>query len=111
MELPNAKLAIVEQRKIIDYLLNPGHSENGGKAHFFTSLGYSVEQWLIMADALRAVALQGVVSGTSETIHGKKFVVDGVLAAPDGRTAQIRSIWIVDRGVAAPRLVTAYPNE
>jgi hypothetical protein len=35
MKMPNADLAVVDQDKVADYLLNPAHPENGGKAPFF----------------------------------------------------------------------------
>ena len=45
MKLPNAEQAIVEQAKIVDYLLNPAHPDNGGKVAFFLSLGFNREAW------------------------------------------------------------------
>ncbi len=41
MNLPNAEGAVVERDKIIDYLLNPGHPDNGGKSSFFLTAGFS----------------------------------------------------------------------
>ena len=35
MKLPNAERALVEREKIVNYLLNPAHPDNGGKAAFF----------------------------------------------------------------------------
>jgi len=35
MNLPNAGEAVVEREKIVGYLLNPAHPDNGGKAEFF----------------------------------------------------------------------------
>lgn len=40
MNLPNAERAIVEREKITDYLLDPAHPDNGGKAPFFEHLGF-----------------------------------------------------------------------
>ena len=40
MKLPNAHLAVVERAKIVEYLLNPAHPDNGGKAPFFMALGF-----------------------------------------------------------------------
>jgi hypothetical protein len=36
-------------------------------------------------------------------------VIEGRLRAADGRQPNLRSIWFVDTGTDAPRLVTAYP--
>jgi hypothetical protein len=45
--------------------------------------------------------------------HGEKYVVDGWLAAQtqESRRWSVRTVWIVDRGGDAPRLVTAYPGK
>ena len=37
--LPNAAAACVDTRKLGEYLLNPAHPDNGGKAAFFVSRG------------------------------------------------------------------------
>src|SRR5262245_37672421 len=50
MRLPNAERAIVEREKIVDYLLNSAHPDNGGKAQFFFSLGFR-EAWQGLRDA------------------------------------------------------------
>ena len=35
----------------------------------------------------------------------------GRIETPSGKTPLVRTVWIVDRGFDAPRLVTAYPQE
>lgn len=111
MTLPNAHLAIVERGKIADYLLNPAHPDNGGKASFFIALGFLREQWETLAAALRRVALNSPVSQNMETAHGKKYIVDGAIETPAGKSPVVRTVWIIERGREAPRLVTAYPRE
>jgi hypothetical protein len=110
MKLPNAHFALVEQSKIIEYLLNPAHPDNGGKALFFQSLGFRPEEWQVLADAFRKLAQTGAVSKSMESPHGCKYILDGHIETPSGRTSMVRTIWIVDRGVNTPRLVTAYPH-
>jgi len=44
-----------------------------------------------------------------ETLHGKKYIVDGELETPTHGAAWVRTIWIIDTGADFPRLVTAYP--
>jgi hypothetical protein len=56
LNLPNAHLAIVDRQKITEYLLNPAHPDNGGKAKFFLRLGFTAEQWQVFAEALRRLA-------------------------------------------------------
>jgi hypothetical protein len=57
MKLPNARQVVVDRRKITEYLLNPTHPDNGGKAKFFVELGFGIEKWEVFAQALREMAL------------------------------------------------------
>jgi hypothetical protein len=107
MRLPNAELALVEQEKITEYLLNPEHPDNGGKAAYFLALGFGGDDWDIFADALRHLALLADVTESMETMHGKKYIVDRELQNPAAHL--VRTIWIIDTGMYFPRLVTAYP--
>lgn len=113
MKLPNAHLAVVDQRKVADYLLNAAHPDNGGKARFFEALGYPASDAARLVDALRAVAETGETIERVESRYGEKYVVDGLLVSQTekGRSRVLRTVWIIERGLDAPRLVTAYPRE
>jgi hypothetical protein len=110
MRLPNAELAVVDREKIVAYLLNPEHPDNGGKAAFFYALEFTPDDCVAFADALRKLALTADVTDSMETTHGKKYIIDGELEDPAGKKAWVRSIWIIDAGTDLPRLVTAYPQ-
>lgn len=109
MKLPNLENARVEQVKITDYLLSDEIS--GGKSAFFLAFGFTVEAWQIMKDALLQHAISNDVARSSQTPHGIKYIIEGEINTPDGRSPLIRTIWIVDTGTDFPRLVTAYPIE
>jgi hypothetical protein len=111
MKLPNANQAAVGRGKIADYLLNPIHPDNGGKADFFTQLGFHRERWEVLAAALKALAVSAEVTGASETPHGKKYVITGRIQSPGGKSPLVQSIWIVDKNRNTARLVTAYPRK
>jgi hypothetical protein len=111
MKLPNAHLALVEREKITEYLLNPSHPDNGGKAPFFIALGFKRESWEQFASVLRQMALNARVSEYVETAHGKKYIIDGAIETPSGRTPVVRAVRIINRGVDVARLVTAYPHD
>jgi hypothetical protein len=111
MKLPNALSAVVEREKITEYLLNPAHPDNGGKAPFFIALGFERENWEAFADALRRLASNGRVSKYMETAHGKKYIVDGTLESPTGKIPLVRTVWIINKDAEVARLVTAYPHE
>jgi hypothetical protein len=63
--------------------------------------------------ALRDVGEQGEVVSSAESVHGEKYVVEGSLSGhtEEKRAGHIRTVWIIDRGGNAPRLVTAYPGK
>ena len=63
------------------------------------------------ADALRAHGGTHDVASVVESRFGKRYIVEGKLVSPDGRNPLIRTVWIVEKPQAAPRLVTAYPLE
>lgn len=111
MKLPNADLLVVERAKIVDYLLNPAHRHGASKARFFAQFGFRVEEWEVLAIALREHGRQNEVSKARETGFGPRYEVDGELAALDGRRPRIRTVWQMDAGQLAPRLITAYPLE
>ncbi|HEV8378753.1 MAG TPA: hypothetical protein VGP99_07875 [Tepidisphaeraceae bacterium] len=95
--IPNADRAIVEREKIVEYLLNPAHPDNGGKAEFFLACGFSVSPWEQMAESLRRVLRSGGVLRSVQSVDGEKYVVDGELDTPAGNVAIVRSVWIVGR--------------
>ena len=109
MKLPNAELAVVPERKMTHYLLNPGHPAGGSKAWFFLRFGFTVAEWQKLADALRRHARENEVVETEQTPHGRRYVVDGKLIAPDGTGLNLRSAWYIDAAGGAPRFVTAHP--
>ena len=111
MKLPNAENAVVEQEKITDYLLNPSHPDNGGKAPFFLSHGFRPEHWQTLATAFRRLAETIDVQKSVASAHGQKYIVNGPLETPGGKTPLVRTVWIVDTGEMIPCLVTAYPQD
>jgi hypothetical protein len=111
MKLPHAGDAVVDREKIIEYLLNREHPDNGGKADFFIALGFSIDKWETLAEGLRQLAVTADVSLSMESPHGKKYIVDGQIETPIGKTPIVRTVWIVNTEESIARLVTAYPHE
>jgi hypothetical protein len=44
VKLPGADKAVVSREKIVDYLHDAAHPDNGGKAEFFAQLGFRRDQ-------------------------------------------------------------------
>ena len=59
--------------------------------------------------ALRQHVIDNEIAREEKTIFGTRYVVDGVLKAPDGRPLNVRTVWFIDDDGDAPRFVTAHP--
>ena len=108
MELPNRSRVEISRRKVTGYLLAVGHPVGGAKARYFESHGYSLEAPERLEQALRHVAREGSVVKDEATEWGTKYVVEGIVTAPDGNTLGLVTVWMV-RDAGVPVLVTAYP--
>ena len=60
--LPNAAAARVDTRKLGEYLLNPAHPDNGGKAAFFVALGFVRSDVEPLRSALVRLAAEGTLT-------------------------------------------------
>lgn len=109
MKLPLTDEAEVPRAKIVLYLFNPEHRAGKGKARFFGSHGFAVEDWQKLADAMRQHARNHEVTKEETTPLGVRFVVEGDMTMPDNAVAGIRAVWFIERGERTPRFVTAYP--
>ncbi|MFM9938770.1 MAG: DUF6883 domain-containing protein [Hyphomicrobiaceae bacterium] len=109
-KLPNIDAAVVEDAKLIDYLLNPAHPRGAAKARFLASFGFSSARPDEARAAFLEHARQHDVSGTQNTPFGTIYEIDGALPTPDGRDPVVRVVWMQDIGAAAPRLITMIPR-
>src|SRR3990170_3092295 len=109
MRLPNAENAWVDQSKLRDYLLSEAHPVGRSKARFFRETGFHEENMATLEQALLQISRTEEVATTATSAHGVKYVVDGSLVTPSGRTVRLRTVWIVDAGRDRARFVTAYP--
>lgn len=44
-------------------------------------------------------------------VCASRYEVEGELRTPDNRGPRVRTVWQIDEGWKAPRLITAYPTE
>ena len=110
MNLPHAKNAWVDPSKVTGYLLAEDHSSGGSKARFFLLNGFTVDRWTELAARLVEHGSANQVSGIRERLGGKLFAVCGAWLCADGRVRTVTTVWMLDDGSEAPRLVTAYPE-
>jgi hypothetical protein len=109
VKLPGAEHAVIPRSKIADYLLSETHFDGRHKAAFFRSFGYAAARWQELAAALRRHAIQNAVAREEPSPFGRRYIVEGIIETPDGRTPQVRSIWFIRTGENIVRFVTAYP--
>ncbi len=111
MRLPNAADAIIDSAKVREYLLSREHPIGMHKATFFEALGYKAADWHRLTEESRHIVTTGDAEPSRHNGYGQLFVVDGSLVGPTGKSAPVRTVWIVLDGAQTPRLVTAYPGD
>lgn len=107
-KLPNAEKAIIEDRKLRDYLLSSTHPTGRYKAYLFQKVGYSAQNWGALEQDLRKLILCRDVTRTKRSEYGQKFEVEGPLTGPNRKTVQVLTVWIILTGETIPRLITAH---
>jgi|ERR1700722_10806952 len=106
--LPNADRAIVEERRVREYLLDLAHTAGGPKARFFISHGFGPDAWNLLQAALIQQGRLNTVTRTVETRWGTRYTVECNFPTPHGHNPCIRTIWQVEDD--SPRLRTAIPR-
>jgi len=108
-KLPKAESAIIDPRKVTDYLLCDSHEAGGPKARFFAGFGWSSDEPELFIAALRCHATLFDVERVYSTPFGEKYEITGVLEAPDGSIVTIKTVWIILDDEETPRFITALP--
>jgi hypothetical protein len=111
MQLPNKEKAHISREKLVDYLLSEKHAVGKSKAKFFRRFGFDETNVGQLERALLTIARQERVIEINASVHGAKYVIDGVIRTPEGAVVRVRTVWIVETGQDAPRFVTAHPLE
>ena len=111
MKLPNGEQAIIDERKVREYLLSPSHPVGRFGLKFFAGIGFGPDTWRPFIAALAELDEKGEARSAEEGEFGRKHSASGLLVGPRGRAVSVVSIWIVEPGSDRPRLVTVYPKE
>ncbi len=65
--LPGIEIAVIEEPKVVGYLLAADHPEGASKAAFFEAHGFRRGDWQVLAEALRDHARRHAVAAVSRS--------------------------------------------
>jgi len=110
MKLPNADRALVDERKVREYLLSKSHPIGRFKAAFLARAGFEAENWEELILALLDLARHGEAVLGDANEYGQKYLVSGTLNSPGRVGLEITTVWILPKSDVQPRLVTVFPR-
>jgi hypothetical protein len=103
--VPNRQAAIIESRKLADYLLSPEHPVGQNKARVFARCGYDQHNVDDLITELKRIITEGQLVGVVESLHGSKYTLDNMVHELDTvvitRDVPERGIVAGDIGVVA----------
>ena len=85
MKLPHADRAVVEPRKVRDYLLSIHHPVGEIEARYFLSAGYSIGDRQRLRDDLLRLARTGEATFLGLGPHGREYEVRGTAGSGSSR--------------------------
>ena len=89
--IPNAERALIDRRKLSDYLLARSHPVGRGKARFFERLGFSADEPERLEAAMRTLLLNPASVSQEDTGFGTKYIADGQLRGAEGAASSAPS--------------------
>jgi len=110
VRLPNAERAVVDDRKLKEYILSRSHPIGRFKAAVFEAAGFNLSAWRELAEQLRAIATSGEAEPGERTQYGQKYLISGTVTGGEGSQLPVVTVWIISSLDDAPRLVTVYPR-
>lgn len=106
--MPGGDRAYIDPAKIAGYLLNPQHRTGRNNARVFASaLDLRAEDAGVLLTAL--VDAAAMLDADSQEVdgYGARYAIQFTMTHA-GRSATVRSLWIIRTGEDFPRFVTAY---
>jgi hypothetical protein len=108
MKLPNFEFAIIDEEKLRDYCLNPGHMVGKHKAKVFQRrLDFSQQDTILLKSLILEKITVSDCIETDPSEYGRRFIVDIILVNFD-KQASVRTSWIIKKDELIPRLTSCY---
>jgi hypothetical protein len=105
MKLPNGERAIIDERKLREYCLNPHHLRGRNKARVFASVGIGQAETEMLRFALLSAARDEEALPNGTNPYGQRSDFDLVW---QDKAVRIRSAWIVRFREDSPRLTSCF---
>lgn len=106
--LPHYKEAVIPREKFTAYALKPDGKGKDKAIAFERALGYTISNAGTLIEDIYKNLSRYPAKMRSSTPYGQPFEVVMQLTGPNGKTARVKTGWIIDKGNKYPRLVTAY---
>ncbi|WP_431779932.1 DUF6883 domain-containing protein [Microbacterium aurantiacum] len=102
--LPDFTTAVIDEKKLRDYALNPNHPEGKHKATVFSAtLGFGREHAALFVQRLRDAILDDpIIQGLTGSKHGVSWHLDLTIEGLNGHVDVVRTAWIVNYHVPHP---------
>jgi hypothetical protein len=108
MKLPNGVRALVEDGKLLDYVLNPLHPVGRHHAALFARLlDITRSNYMGLKDTLLTASRECEVRPGQPSPHWQKYETSVPVAGPRG-TKSVLPAWLIEAGQDRPRLITCY---
>jgi uncharacterized protein DUF6883 len=106
--LPAGEQAVVEDVKLLDYVLNPEHPVGRHHAGLFERLlGITRVNYDVLKEQLLQAAMSVEVEPGRPSPFGDKFEMRFLVRGPLG-TRRVLAVWLREEGQTSPRLITCY---
>ncbi|MEK7517992.1 MAG: DUF6883 domain-containing protein [Patescibacteria group bacterium] len=111
MKLPNRKNAIIRREKFTKYLLSQTHRDGKSKAKFLNIIGFNYTNIDMLEHALLEIGRSNEVKEVDKRKKKIviKYVINGVIDAPNGNKYNVMTVWAIDAGSKIPHLTTIRP--
>lgn len=110
--LPSHESVVIDENKITGYALNREHPIGRNKAIAFEhKLGYTVNNKDDLIREVKKNLSKYKCTRRPETHYGQPYEVAMLIKGANGKYAEVKTGWIIDKGSSNPRLVTIYIDE
>lgn len=105
--LPNYQEAIIPQEKFTQYALNPTKDANKAEA-FEKALGYNLTNSDKLIENIKNNIYKFSAKEKEDLGYGKRYEIIMNLLGENGKSANVKTAWIIDKDTKQTRLTSAY---